>query len=73
MGEEGCHRLRCARRGARASFLPGSGTRTRRKQVNSLAKTIESAWKIEATRLITAIAQVTYDIGIAEELPRTPW
>src|SRR5258706_9277177 len=24
MGEEGCHRLRCARRGARASFLPGS-------------------------------------------------
>ena len=25
MGEEGCHRLRCARRGARASFLPGSG------------------------------------------------
>src|SRR5258708_36440897 len=23
MGEEGCHRLRCARRGARASFLPG--------------------------------------------------
>src|SRR5580698_1974598 len=26
MGEEGCHRLRCARRGARTSFLPGSGT-----------------------------------------------
>src|ERR1700676_5331904 len=25
MGEEGCHRLRCGRRGARASFLPGSG------------------------------------------------
>src|SRR4029077_13670111 len=24
MGEEGCHRLRCGRRGARASFLPGS-------------------------------------------------
>src|SRR5260221_6720976 len=23
MGEEGCHHLRCARRGARASFLPG--------------------------------------------------
>src|SRR6516162_4487837 len=37
MGEEGCHRLRCARRGARASFLPGSGTRTGRKQVNNLA------------------------------------
>src|SRR6516225_391860 len=28
MGEEGCHRLRCARRGARASFLPGSGITT---------------------------------------------
>src|SRR6266699_3618569 len=37
MGEEGCHRLRCGRRGARASFLPGSGTGTRRKQVNNLA------------------------------------
>ncbi len=37
MGEEGCHRLRCARRGARASFLSGSGTRPRRKQVNKLA------------------------------------
>jgi hypothetical protein len=23
MGEEGCHHLRCARRGARASFLSG--------------------------------------------------
>ena len=36
-GREGCHRLRCGGRGARASFLPGSGTRTRRKQVNTLA------------------------------------
>src|SRR4051812_5464223 len=27
MGKKGCHRLQCARRGARASFLPGSGTR----------------------------------------------
>src|SRR3974377_2297154 len=35
--EEGCHRMRCLRRGARASFLPGSGTRTRRKQVKNLA------------------------------------
>src|ERR1700689_1007062 len=25
MGEEGRHRMRCGRRGARASFLPGSG------------------------------------------------
>src|ERR1051326_5757483 len=37
MGEEGRHRLRCARRGARAAFLPGSGTSGRRKQVNNLA------------------------------------
>ena len=36
MGEEGCHRLRCGRRGTRASFLPGSGTQ--RKQVNNLAR-----------------------------------
>ncbi len=35
--QKGCHCLRCARRGARASFLPGSGTRTCRKQVNNLA------------------------------------
>ena len=37
VGAQGCHRLRCARRSVRASFLPGSGTRTRRKQVNNLA------------------------------------
>jgi RNA polymerase sigma-70 factor, ECF subfamily len=30
--------------------------------------TIEAVWKIEATRLIAAIARVTRDIGIAEEL-----
>ena len=34
---KGCHLLRCGGRSARASFLPGSGTRTRRKQVNTLA------------------------------------
>jgi len=31
-------------------------------------KTIEAVWKIESTRLIAAIARVTHDIGIAEEL-----
>ena len=31
-------------------------------------KTIEAVWKIESTRLIAAIARVTQDIGIAEEL-----
>ena len=31
-------------------------------------KTVEAVWKIESTRLIAAIARVTGDIGIAEEL-----
>jgi RNA polymerase sigma-70 factor (ECF subfamily) len=31
-------------------------------------KTIEAVWKIESTRLVAAIARVTHDIGIAEEL-----
>ena len=31
-------------------------------------KTIEAVWKVESTRLIAAIARVTRDIGIAEEL-----
>jgi RNA polymerase sigma factor (sigma-70 family) len=36
--------------------------------MNDLHKTIEAVWKIESTRLIAAIARVTHDIGIAEEL-----
>ena len=35
--KKGAIALRCTRRGARASFLPGSGTITRRKQANSVA------------------------------------
>jgi RNA polymerase sigma-70 factor (ECF subfamily) len=31
-------------------------------------RTIEAVWKIESTRLIAAIARVTHDIGVAEEL-----
>jgi RNA polymerase sigma factor (sigma-70 family) len=31
-------------------------------------KTIEAVWKVESTRLIAAIARVTRDVGIAEEL-----
>src|SRR5579859_3644498 len=31
-------------------------------------KTIEAVWKIESTRLIAAIARVTRDVGLAEEL-----
>src|SRR6185437_15081872 len=31
-------------------------------------RTIEAVWKVESTRLIAAIARVTRDIGIAEEL-----
>src|SRR2546426_9933901 len=36
--------------------------------MKDVAKTIEAVWKIESTRLIAAIARVTHDIGIAEEL-----
>jgi len=36
--------------------------------MNDVPKTIEAVWKIESTRLIAAIARVTHDIGIAEEL-----
>src|SRR6202453_5257597 len=36
--------------------------------MTDIPKTIEAVWKIESTRLIAAIARVTHDIGIAEEL-----
>jgi len=36
--------------------------------MSDVHKTIEAVWKIEATRLIAAIARVTHDVGIAEEL-----
>ena len=36
--------------------------------MSDVAKAIEAVWKIESTRLIAAIARVTRDIGIAEEL-----
>src|ERR1700746_2155869 len=36
--------------------------------MRDIHKTIEAVWKIESTRLIAAIARVTHDIGIAEEL-----
>jgi RNA polymerase sigma-70 factor, ECF subfamily len=36
--------------------------------MSDVHKTIEAVWKIEATRLIAAIARVTHDIGVAEEL-----
>ena len=36
--------------------------------MHDVHKTIEAVWKIESTRLIAAIARVTHDIGIAEEL-----
>src|SRR5580692_10124392 len=36
--------------------------------MSDVARTIEAVWKIESTRLIAAIARVTRDIGIAEEL-----
>jgi len=36
--------------------------------MSDVARTIEAVWKIESTRLIAAIARVTHDIGIAEQL-----
>ena len=36
--------------------------------MTDIHKTIEAVWKIESTRLIAAIARVTRDIGVAEEL-----
>ncbi|MEG9434452.1 RNA polymerase sigma factor [Terriglobus sp. ADX1] len=36
--------------------------------MSDIRKTIEAVWKMESTRLIAAIARVTRDVGIAEEL-----
>jgi len=36
--------------------------------MNDVPKTIEAVWKIGATRLLTAIARITHNIRIAEEL-----
>jgi len=36
--------------------------------MSDVARTIEAVWRIESTRLIAAMARVTRDIGIAEEL-----
>jgi RNA polymerase sigma-70 factor (ECF subfamily) len=36
--------------------------------MSDVNRTIEAVWKIESTRLIAAIARVTRDIGVAEEL-----
>jgi RNA polymerase sigma-70 factor (ECF subfamily) len=36
--------------------------------MSDVPQTIEAVWKLESTRLIAAIARVTHDIGIAEEL-----
>src|SRR5262245_15557550 len=36
--------------------------------MRDVQKTIEAVWKVEATRLIAAIARVTRDVDLAEEL-----
>src|ERR1043165_1127606 len=36
--------------------------------MSDVHRTIEAVWKLESTRLIAAIARVTRDIGVAEEL-----
>src|ERR1700720_3482069 len=53
---------------ASRSLRTGLQRRERHSGMNDVAKTIEAVWKIESTRLTAAIARVTRDIGIAEEL-----
>src|SRR5689334_5051616 len=36
--------------------------------MSNVYRTIEAVWKTESTRLIAAIARVTRDVGVAEEL-----
>src|SRR5215471_2607706 len=36
--------------------------------MSDVHRSIEAVWKIESTRLVAAIARVTHDVGIAEEL-----
>src|SRR5215831_10018485 len=48
--------------------LRGPAERGRRQAVSDVHRTIEAVWRIESTRLIAAIARVSRDIGIAEEL-----
>jgi predicted RNA polymerase sigma factor len=36
--------------------------------MNDVPETIEAVWKIDATQPVTAIARVTHNIRIAEEL-----
>ncbi|MEN3335275.1 MAG: hypothetical protein V7641_4640 [Blastocatellia bacterium] len=38
--------------------------------MKDVPKAIEAVWKIESTRLIAAIARITHDIDVAEELAR---
>ena len=61
MGEKGRYHLRCTRRGARASFLPGSGTRTRRKQVGTLATAaVVTRWSSRRKALLP-VPEISYE------------
>src|SRR5260370_15134057 len=53
---------------ASRSLRTGLQRRERHSGMSDTHKAIEAVWKIESTRLIAAIARVTGDIGIAEEL-----
>lgn len=36
--------------------------------MSDVPRTVEAVWKLESTRLVAAIARVTHDVSIAEEL-----
>src|SRR5260370_19870730 len=61
MGEEGCHRLRCGRRGARASFLSGSGESNGRVWA---AATLQRAHKRWCIREDNQMRKLIYAINI---------
>src|SRR5712675_1470418 len=59
--------MRCGGRGARAPFLPGAGTGTRRKQVNNLAAPASNTLRSEEMRRIIASEFMTLDGVIQNE------
>jgi DNA-directed RNA polymerase specialized sigma24 family protein len=52
------------------SYRSPLDSRDARLSMRDVHETIEAVWKIESPRLIAAIARVTQDIGVAEELAR---
>src|SRR5580698_9513557 len=70
MGEEGCHRLRCARRGARTSFLPGSGTHMSNQLTRRDFAIRTAGFGLAGFGLITALAPAA-TLAEAEQASRS--